>query len=221
MKEIIEIRLEDTEGIDGVQLLNSQHVFFDIPDRSSKPFGLVGRVISYENGVLKLDSQLYYERNISPEIKAGALINFYDNFKKEKIIARGEIISRYFRPAEKNDWKIEKEIDDNNSDSVTINYPLSSKEKQMLELGVNPLSMDDKWFSFVADNTIHYYRSWTGIEFFRAKIVELNSESNKWQINTVKITRDSTMSLTEMKDLFCDLLKYGIKRKLRVMDELK
>lgn len=43
----------------------------------------------------------------------------------------------------------------------------SAAELVLLRLGLIPRDMDDRWFIYLADNTLHFHRSWTGHEIFQ------------------------------------------------------
>ena len=43
----------------------------------------------------------------------------------------------------------------------------SAAELALLQLGLIPQDMDDRWFIYLADNVLHFHRSWTGCEIFQ------------------------------------------------------
>jgi len=51
-----------------------------------------------------------------------------------------------------------------------LGLEITAEEKDILELGHIPRVMEDHWFMYYADGTIHYHRSWTGICVFEANV---------------------------------------------------
>lgn len=51
-----------------------------------------------------------------------------------------------------------------------LGLEITEAEKQVLEYGHIPDAMEDHWFMYYADDTIHYHRSWTGYCMFEAKV---------------------------------------------------
>ena len=43
----------------------------------------------------------------------------------------------------------------------------SAAELALLRLGLIPRDMDDRWFIYLVNNTLHFHRSWTGHEIFQ------------------------------------------------------
>lgn len=46
--------------------------------------------------------------------------------------------------------------------ALTLDFTLSAQEAARVRLGFIPTSMEEKWFAYFADNTLHQHRSWTG-----------------------------------------------------------
>lgn len=109
---------------------------------------------------------------------------------------------------------MEKFLDTENFEVVNIEYEISLQEKEMLELGTLPLSMDDKWFQYCENNTFHFFRSWTGIEIFRGEIIQV--DETKWRIENVIASKEFKKNTQARISLLQDLLKYGIQRKMRL-----
>lgn len=51
---------------------------------------------------------------------------------------------------------------------VTVEYEdfFDDTEFHRLELGLIPVSMDDRWFAFMEGNRLYFHRSWTGEHVF-------------------------------------------------------
>lgn len=47
--------------------------------------------------------------------------------------------------------------------SIALDRLFSKDESALLKLGFLPREMDDKWFIYFENNTLHFHRSWTGV----------------------------------------------------------
>lgn len=63
---------------------------------------------------------------------------------------------------------------------VDVSILLNIEELNKLRLGLVPNQMEDKWFAYFHNEHIHFHRSWTGYEIFKAK---LNLKDNGCEIN--------------------------------------
>lgn len=97
--------------------------------------------------------------------------------------------------AYKNSWKNE---DFKTFDKVDCNIKITKEEMNILKMGHIPEVMEDHWFMYCDDNSINYYRSWTGIQIFKAyyKIVddeyviyEIDVNNNKDEYNEENIQK--------------------------------
>ena len=79
--------------------------------------------------------------------------------------------------ATKDNWKT---IPMTNPKKMEVSISLNYEQLIKLKLGRIPNTMEDKWFIYYYDKHIHFHRSWTGFEIFRAKI---NTTENGCQIN--------------------------------------
>lgn len=61
--------------------------------------------------------------------------------------------------------------------SIPIQLRFTQEHYEKLLKGFIPEMMEDKWFICLDDNTIHCYRSWTGFENYRAKLIN-ETDSN-------------------------------------------
>jgi hypothetical protein len=61
---------------------------------------------------------------------------------------------------------------------IAPNLALSFTEEQYrrLQKGFVPTAMEDKWFIYCENDCLHFHRSWTGLELYRAPII---TEANK------------------------------------------
>lgn len=69
---------------------------------------------------------------------------------------------------------------------MDVKLPLAAM--QVVKCGHIPDAMEDHWFMYCDDDTIRYYRSWTGICIFVAKYAE---EGNLCTITELQVNRDS------------------------------
>ena len=74
----------------------------------------------------------------------------------------------------RNSWKFNPI---NMSIPLEYNRVLSFNELKLLKRGLKPKVMEDKWFIFLEENTMHFARSWTRYCIFSIEIKILNNET--------------------------------------------
>lgn len=67
-----------------------------------------------------------------------------------------------------------------NPKKLDVSISLNIEQLTKLKLGLVPNEMEDKWFVYFENKTMHFHRSWTGYEIFKAK---LNYNDSGCQIN--------------------------------------
>ncbi|MEO1260233.1 MAG: hypothetical protein AAFZ15_15665 [Bacteroidota bacterium] len=159
---------------------------------------------------IKFSTQGYHGGIPLNEVKPGIKMELFEDWKRDKKVADGIMKKRYFEKVTKQDWEITEEINPADCNIHNVEIPLSNEEKDCLELGNIPINMDDKWFIYVEDNIIHFFRSWTGIEVFQAEIIYV--EKDKWIINELRFTKNPEFKWPNIKSLFENLIKYKILR---------
>ena len=55
----------------------------------------------------------------------------------------------------------------------------SGSEYQLLQNGVIPKAMEDKWFIFLEGDSLHFHRSWTGAQMY---CIRLRQEGEDWRV---------------------------------------
>lgn len=182
MREFTTIKLEARpEEVEKVKALKYLSFHFE---GSKTP--LMGRLEKLNDNVLIANTQGYYERISLAMVNSGTVVKLLLDRKKDEFV-KGIVLERKFEKATRKDWKITAEINVENCKKRTANLTFTNDEKEWLELGFIPLQMEDKWFVYMENNSIHFLRSWTGIEFFSAQFVE-NQEG--WTITTINISTD-------------------------------
>lgn len=95
-----------------------------------------------------------------------------DQIKKEReqsILKYKEDLKKHRSiKATKDSWKnIPME---NNIKELDVNIIISKEDMELIKLGHVPYEMEDHWFMYVDEGskTINYYRSWTGIQVYKA-----------------------------------------------------
>ena len=58
------------------------------------------------------------------------------------------------------DWRIQDMPTEHVA--LALDFTLSAQEAARVRLGFIPTCMEEKWFAYFADNTLHHHRSWTG-----------------------------------------------------------
>ena len=79
------------------------------------------------------------------------------------------------RAATKKDWKTCPMPEKN--ESFIFDRSFSEEEMGMLKLGYIPQEMEDKWFGYMEEDTLHIHRSWTGFCIYIVKISEGDKHS--------------------------------------------
>jgi hypothetical protein len=63
----------------------------------------------------------------------------------------------------------------------------SDGEYQVIQNGVIPKEMEDKWFIFLEGDSVHFHRSWTGAEIY---CIRLKHEGGEWRVFDSWVNRD-------------------------------
>ena len=87
--------------------------------------------------------------------------------------------------ATKDSWKT-KPLPEKNV-LLPLNVTIPHEAMQVVKYGHIPEAMEDHWFMYCDEDTICYYRSWSGICIFVAKYVE---EGDKCTITELQVNRD-------------------------------
>lgn len=211
MKEYTEIEIIDSLiNIDTILELKKYICFgFENNEFGLRFYGGRPRVKLNAN-TIKFLTQGYYEGVSLSEINLGTKLELRENRNRESKICDGIVKRRYFEKITKEDWKITDEINSLNCKVHQVEIELSSIEKECLEFGLSPLQMEDKWYSYVENNIIHYFRSWTGIEVFQSEILQLDND--KWIIKELRVTKNVNINFQDEKLLFERLVKSQVKR---------
>lgn len=72
-------------------------------------------------------------------------------------------------------------------ESLQFEGTFSGGEYQLIRKGVIPTAMEDKWFIFLEDDSVHFHRSWTGAEIY---CIRLQCEDGKWRVSDSWVNRD-------------------------------
>jgi hypothetical protein len=201
MKEIIKVEIKENDSTR--QLKSGDKMYFS-PTTSTALFNQIGVISDMKDGFCTMDSQLFYEKVPYHVIGQGTELNIYKKWKREELISTGNVVSRYFEQIKKDDWKIEKELTEDNSKTVTTNILFSDKEKKFLELGLKPLSMEDKWFLYFGEDILHGIRSWTGQEVFQCYF---KVHDNQWTIDKLIVSDDWIEPIQAKKNTVESLIK--------------
>lgn len=87
--------------------------------------------------------------------------------------------------ATKDSWKT-KPMPEKNV-LLSLNVTIPHKAMQVVKYGHIPEAMENHWFMYCDEDTIRYYRSWSGICIFVAKYIE---EGDKCTITELQVNRD-------------------------------
>jgi len=87
--------------------------------------------------------------------------------------------------AKKDDWKTNEF---SKSISISMNLQLSETHLARIRHGLLPEQMEDKWFSYFENGSVHFHRSWTGAKIFEAKI---QKSDDSYIISEFAVERDT------------------------------
>lgn len=101
--------------------------------------------------------------------------------------------------ATKNSWKIQPMPDKNTV--IPLNVTLPTGAMQVIKQGHIPNAMEDHWFMYCDEDTIRYYRSWSGICIFEAMY---EKHGDDFKITCLRVNRDPEQygSTNDKKDVF-------------------
>ena len=218
MKEFTEIRIENVSEEMMDKILQSKILGFDRNNSNTLRTRYLGRPISFEGNILILDTQMYYDNIPLKDMNSDTEVIIYKNSRKEIELARGIIYKKYYIQATENDWKSKKHpiiyLGSDNSLELKINLQLTEKEKEALELGEIPLSMDDRHFKFSRNNRFHVIYSWTSKEIYGGEITKI-IDSDMWLIDVVKISKEWVRNYNE--ENIVEGIKLFIRRRMALL----
>ena len=85
---------------------------------------------------------------------------------------------------------------------IECNIVITKKEFKILSMGHIPKAMEDHWFMYCDENSVNYFRSWTGIQIFKGYyrienesciIYSLEINNNKKEYNEPDINRSRNL----------------------------
>ncbi len=185
------------------------HLSFN-DENSTRPQTIPGWLVKEDNGLLIYETQGYYEGIPLSQANQGTKIELYKDWRQKNKVGDGLIHAKYFVKAKRNDWKIKVELNESNSLILPFYMEFSQEEKELLEYGNIPQQMEDKWFSYLENNVIHFLRSWTGIEIFKANLE--STANDRWAIQTLHLNNDPESLGVSRSNLFKDLVELRIRR---------
>ena len=103
------------------------------------------------------------------------LITFYSRTNHSRDVSTKQ--KTEMKIATKDNWKTIPMI---NPKRLDVSIVLNIEQFHKMKLGLVPNEMEDKWFAYFDKEHIHFYRSWTGYEIFKAKII---TNEKGYQIN--------------------------------------
>jgi hypothetical protein len=71
--------------------------------------------------------------------------------------------------------------------SFAVERTFSQAEIERIRLGLIPEEMEDKWFIYWQDDTLHLHRSWTGVCIYVLRFAE---EGDAWKVTRAEVNRD-------------------------------
>lgn len=89
------------------------------------------------------------------------------------------------QPATKDSWNITY-MDSPNKIACFLLF--DEKEFQRIIVGYIPVQMEEKWFAYFENGWLHFHRSWTGFEIYKAEIVAFDGS---YVINSFWVERNS------------------------------
>lgn len=84
------------------------------------------------------------------------------------------------KKAQKSDWKTEEMLLE--TETFLMEIELSESEYELLQNGVIPHEMEDKWFIYFEEDTLYIHRSWTGFCIYILKFSKDFQKSKKFSV---------------------------------------
>lgn len=81
-------------------------------------------------------------------------------FASNQPVLEPDGLGKATQPANRADWRVQEMPAEHAS--LALDFILTAKEATRVRLGFIPSGMEEKWFSYFADNTLYQHRSWTG-----------------------------------------------------------
>lgn len=81
-------------------------------------------------------------------------------FASHQRVLEPDGLGKAMYPASRADWRVQDMPAEHVS--LALDFTLTEKEATRVRLGFIPSVMEEKWFSYFADNTLYQHRSWTG-----------------------------------------------------------
>jgi ADP-ribosyl-[dinitrogen reductase] hydrolase len=76
----------------------------------------------------------------------------------------------------------------NSPKTLTVNWKLDQEAYKRLQLGHVAHEMEDKWNVYMEDGTVHFHRSWTGMELFRFTLQP--AENGSYTVSQFEVEQD-------------------------------
>jgi hypothetical protein len=73
--------------------------------------------------------------------------------------------------------------------SIPVNWAFSKSDYDKMLAGFDARSMDDKWDIAFSDDTMHFYRSWTGYQVYGFSI---KNHGDNYTVDSFEVEQDST-----------------------------
>lgn len=89
--------------------------------------------------------------------------------------------------ATRDSWKNVKSISEKHT-HLNLKRIFTEEEFEKISLGLIPEAMEDKWFIFLEDNTLYFYRSWTGECIYQITFIK---QENSYFPKETLVCRDS------------------------------
>jgi len=74
----------------------------------------------------------------------------------------------------------------------SLAFTFTEEQYHRLQKGLIPTAMEDKWFIYCENDCLHFHRSWTGLEMYRAPIITEANEGGtvQYSIKTFETETD-------------------------------
>lgn len=75
-----------------------------------------------------------------------------------------------------------------NSRTINVNWTLGPEAYKRIQLGHAAQEMEDKWNIYMENDTVHFHRSWTGMETFRFALQ--HKEDGSYSLSQFEVEQD-------------------------------
>lgn len=165
------IRLDAQSLAQHAAILDAESIYFTVEGKENPNFYLLPQTQETQDSV-RCTAQLSHAGIKLSEVGPGTQLQLFADLHCKELLGNASLITRELIPTTADEWELKEPLNAENSTTQPFMFPMriSTAEADFLKMGIFPLQMEDKWFAYAEGETLHYFRSWTGIEAFSCEL---------------------------------------------------